>query len=132
MTGSAAAERDRALRTAGGVEAWPIPALRAGLGYEEEPVSPPLVGRLPVQGTVERDGRTGRFDDVVGRGFALIVDGDAGSLAPGLRAAFEAIGGRVATLGRGIEMRMAVSPGGCVRTARRPRSSARTSRCSGR
>ena len=37
----------------------------------------PLAGTLSVQGVVARAGREGRFDDVVGRGFQLIVaDGD--------------------------------------------------------
>jgi 3-(3-hydroxy-phenyl)propionate hydroxylase len=39
--------------------------------------SEPLAGTLSVQGLVARAGRHGRFDDVVGRGFQLIVaDGD--------------------------------------------------------
>jgi 2-polyprenyl-6-methoxyphenol hydroxylase-like FAD-dependent oxidoreductase len=96
----AAAERDRALRAAGGVEPWPFPALGTGLGHSDEGVFPPLTGQLSVQGTVELDGRRGRFDDVVGRGFTLIVDGREGrDLAPAPRAAFEALGGRIADLG---------------------------------
>ena len=96
----AAAQRDRALRAAGGVEPWPFPALGPGLGHPDEGISPSLVGQLSVQGTVESAGRSGRFDDVVGRGFSLIIDGGAeDALAPGTRAAFEAIGGRIAALG---------------------------------
>jgi len=99
----AAAERDRRLRAAGGVEPWPFPALGPGLGHTDWRVSPPLVGCLSVQGMVECDGRVGRFDDIVGRGFKLIVD-DAGgvALADGTRRAFEAIGGRVAALGADV------------------------------
>jgi hypothetical protein len=52
---------------------------------------------------VERFGRSGRFDDVVGRGFSLIIDDGSGEgLAPGTRAAFEAIGGRIAALGANV------------------------------
>jgi 2-polyprenyl-6-methoxyphenol hydroxylase-like FAD-dependent oxidoreductase len=99
----AAAQRDRALRAAGGVEPWPFPALGPGLGHVDEGISPSLVGQLSVQGMVERFGRSGRFDDVVGRGFSLIIDDGSGEgLAPGTRAAFEAIGGRIAALGANV------------------------------
>ena len=77
----AAARRDRALRAAGGVEPWPFPALGPGLGHPDEGISPSLVGQLSVQGSVESAGRSGRFDDVVGRGVLLIIDdGSGGSL----------------------------------------------------
>ena len=99
----AAAQRDRALRAAGGVEPWPFPALGPGLGHVDEGISPSRVGPLSVQGMVERFGRSGRFDDVVGRGFSLIIDDGSGEgLAPGTRAAFEAIGGRIAALGANV------------------------------
>ncbi|MBV8946454.1 MAG: bifunctional 3-(3-hydroxy-phenyl)propionate/3-hydroxycinnamic acid hydroxylase [Solirubrobacterales bacterium] len=72
----AAAERDAMLRQ---VEAPPpldMPALSAGVLHR--PVdrgSDPLAGALSVQGLVRSAGREGRFDDVVGRGFQLIVAG---------------------------------------------------------
>jgi len=100
---TAAAQRDRALRAAGGVEPWPFPALGPGLGHPDGGVSPSLVGQLSVQGSVESAGRSGRFDDVVGRGFSLIVDDDCvDHLAPAARAAFEALGGRIAALGADV------------------------------
>ncbi len=68
-------QRDRALRAAGGVEPWPFPGLGPGLGHPDERVSPPLVGQLSVQGRVESGGREGLLDDVIGRGFVLLVDG---------------------------------------------------------
>jgi 2-polyprenyl-6-methoxyphenol hydroxylase-like FAD-dependent oxidoreductase len=99
----AAAQRDRALRAAGGVEPWPFPALGPGLGHADDGISPSLVGQLSVQGSVESAGRSGRFDDVVGRGFSLIIDDDSvDHLAPAARAAFEAIGGRIAALGANV------------------------------
>jgi flavoprotein hydroxylase len=53
-----------------------------------------------VQGTVGSGGREGLFDDVIGRGFVLLIDGSAdGALPEGGRGAFEAIGGRIAGLG---------------------------------
>ena len=99
----AAAQRDRALRAAGGVEPWPFPALGPGLGHADDGISPSLVGQLSVQGSVESAGRSGRFDDVVGRGFSLILDdGVADELSPAARGAFESIGGRVAALGANV------------------------------
>ncbi len=70
----AAAERDAMLRQ---VEAPPpleLAPLSGGLLHR--PVgggSDPLAGTLSVQGLVRRAGREGRFDDLVGRGFQLIV-----------------------------------------------------------
>jgi 2-polyprenyl-6-methoxyphenol hydroxylase-like FAD-dependent oxidoreductase len=97
---AAAAQRDQALRAAGGVEPWPFPGLGPGLGHPDERISPPLVGHLSLQGRVECDGRSGLLDDVVGRGFVLLVDGSADDALPAAsRAAFERIGGRIAGLG---------------------------------
>jgi hypothetical protein len=55
----------------------------------------PAAGQLFVQDRVRRDGATGLFDDVVGRGFALVSPhGDpARALGPELAAFFESIGG---------------------------------------
>ncbi|MBV9806640.1 MAG: hypothetical protein JO286_05625, partial [Solirubrobacterales bacterium] len=72
----AAAERDAMLRQ---VEAPPpldMPALSAGVLHRPvDRASDPLAGALSVQGRVRSAGREGRFDDVVGRGFQLIVAG---------------------------------------------------------
>ncbi len=97
---AAAAQRDQALRAAGGVEPWPFPGLGPGLGHPDERVSPPLLGQLSVQGRVESGGRDGLLDDVIGRGFVLLVDGSAAAaLRADARGAFEAMGGRIAGLG---------------------------------
>jgi 2-polyprenyl-6-methoxyphenol hydroxylase-like FAD-dependent oxidoreductase len=70
----AAVERDTNLR---GVDAPPpveFPPLIEGAIRQGEDGSPdPLAGTLGVQGRVAVDGREGLFDDVVGRGWTLIV-----------------------------------------------------------
>jgi hypothetical protein len=72
----AAAERDAMLRQ---VEAPPpleLPPLNGGLLHRSrDDRSDALAGTLSVQGLVCRAGRVGRFDDMVGRGFQLIVAG---------------------------------------------------------
>ncbi len=72
----AAAERDAALRH---VEPPPPPELAPLTGGAiHSPVggdADPLAGQLSVQGVVSRAGREGRFDDVVGPGFQLVVAG---------------------------------------------------------
>lgn len=72
----AAAERDAVLREA---EPPPPPELAPLTGGAiHRPVggdADPLAGRLSVQGVVSRAGREGRFDDVVGPGFQLVVAG---------------------------------------------------------
>ena len=73
----AAAERDAALRAAGPPPPLELAPLTAGLLHQPIGEPDPLAGTLSVQGVVERAGREGRFDDVVGGGFQLIVaDGD--------------------------------------------------------
>ncbi len=71
----AAAERDAVLRQA---EPPPPPELAPLTGgCINRPAggdADPLAGTLSVQGSVSRAGREGRFDDVVGPGFQLIVD----------------------------------------------------------
>ncbi len=70
----AAAERDAVLRQA---EPPPPPELAPLTGgVIHRPVggdADPLAGKLSVQGMISRAGREGRFDDVVGPGFQLIV-----------------------------------------------------------
>jgi 2-polyprenyl-6-methoxyphenol hydroxylase-like FAD-dependent oxidoreductase len=94
----AAAERDAMLRQ---VEAPPplgLPPLSDGVLRRRG--SEPLAGTLSVQGLVRRAGREGRFDDVVGRGFQLIVaagDPIAG-LAGDQRALIDALDVSVASL----------------------------------
>jgi 2-polyprenyl-6-methoxyphenol hydroxylase-like FAD-dependent oxidoreductase len=72
-----AAERDAVLRAAGPPPPLELAPLATGLLHQPIGEADPLAGTLSVQGVVERAGREGRFDDVVGRGFQLIVaDGD--------------------------------------------------------
>jgi hypothetical protein len=89
-----------------------VPAARA-TGLTTPPPSPaigpgcwdaacPAAGSLFVQGRVERGGRRGRFDDVVGGGFALVsTQGDpAATLSDAQRAFFASLGGVSAHVSR--------------------------------
>ncbi len=70
----AASERDAMLRQAGSPPPLELAPLGAGvLKRRDAGGSDPLAGTLGVQGVIARDGDGGRFDDVVGGGFALIV-----------------------------------------------------------
>jgi 2-polyprenyl-6-methoxyphenol hydroxylase-like FAD-dependent oxidoreductase len=75
----AAAERDAMLRQLEAPPPLDLAPLNDGLLHRPsgEGRHDPLAGTLSVQGFVARAGRQGRFDDVVGGGFQLIVaDGD--------------------------------------------------------
>ena len=64
-----------------------------------------LAGKPSIQGNVAYRGRTGRFDDAVGRGWFLITDVAAADqkLTDEQKADFERIGGQVVTIGaRGL------------------------------
>ena len=97
----AAAERDATLR---GVDAPPpleLPPLSDGALHRPAGSAPDsLAGALSVQGLVRRAGRDGRFDDVVGRGFQLIVADDEAlaSLSSDQRALIDALDMTVASL----------------------------------
>jgi 2-polyprenyl-6-methoxyphenol hydroxylase-like FAD-dependent oxidoreductase len=100
----AAAERDAAVR---GADAPPppveFPPLQDGVIRRAPDGSPdPLAGALSVQGRVTVDGREGLFDDVVGRGWALIAaDGDPLEILDDeQRGALGALGATVASLDR--------------------------------
>jgi 2-polyprenyl-6-methoxyphenol hydroxylase-like FAD-dependent oxidoreductase/catechol 2,3-dioxygenase-like lactoylglutathione lyase family enzyme len=69
LDADAARERDAALRCA---EAPPAPGL-PGLSDGLRSAQAPLAGELAVQGTVRIDGRSGRFNDLVGDGFVLLA-----------------------------------------------------------
>ncbi len=98
----AAAERDAALRQADPPRPPELPPLTAGALHR--PVlsgdADPLAGKLSVQGVVSRAGREGRFDDLAGTGFQLIVaDGDPlGQLSSEHRALIDALDMRIASL----------------------------------
>jgi 2-polyprenyl-6-methoxyphenol hydroxylase-like FAD-dependent oxidoreductase len=67
-----AAARDIAFRNGGRPPASEIPGIgRDGCTVRQG--DDPLAGERAVQGVVEVDGRTGRFDDVLGPGFALVL-----------------------------------------------------------
>ena len=69
-----AAARDEAFRTGTAPPPPPFPILRSGLlaGGDDA-----LAGRLAPQGRVRVGERVGRFDDVVGRGWVLLLDARA-------------------------------------------------------
>src|SRR5262249_48282577 len=79
-----------AAREKGLTPPMPTPAIGPGVLLEGDP----FAGHLFVQGQVQIGG-TGRFDDVVGRGFGLVsTAGDpAAALDPALAAYFASIGG---------------------------------------
>ena len=121
----AAAERDAMLRAAGPPPPLELPPLTGGAAPPAAATADPLAGTLSVQGVVARAGREGRFDDVVGRGFQLIVAGGdpLEQLAAEQRALLDAldVDGRVARPGRAARRpRPRRSPHRVARGARRP------------
>jgi 2-polyprenyl-6-methoxyphenol hydroxylase-like FAD-dependent oxidoreductase len=69
LDADAAAERDAALRAADAPPPIDFPPLPAGLLA----AGAPLAGARAIQGTVRHGERSGRFDDVIGRGFVLLT-----------------------------------------------------------
>jgi 2-polyprenyl-6-methoxyphenol hydroxylase-like FAD-dependent oxidoreductase len=96
----AAAERDKMLRAAGPPPPLELAPLTAGVLHHPGGEGDPLVGTLSVQGIVEHAGRAGRFDDVVGGGFQLIVaEGDPlGALSDRDQKLLDVLGATVASL----------------------------------
>jgi 2-polyprenyl-6-methoxyphenol hydroxylase-like FAD-dependent oxidoreductase len=97
----AAAERDRLLRSVGPPPPLELPSLAAGLLHGAGGDGrDPLAGTLSVQGVVAHQGREGLFDDVVGRGFALIAAGGdpVEQLGPENRELVDMLGMTVASL----------------------------------
>jgi len=95
-----AAERDAMLRAAGLPPPLELAPLTAGLLQQTIGKPDPLAGTLSVQGVVEREGREGRFDEVVGGGFQLIVAGGDPfeHLSNRHRALLDTLGATVTTL----------------------------------
>jgi 2-polyprenyl-6-methoxyphenol hydroxylase-like FAD-dependent oxidoreductase len=89
----AAAERDAALRAADAPPPLALPPLQQGTLAAGRL----LAGDRSVQGVVRVDGRDGRFDDVVGKGFVLLTR-QAVDLAEGHVAFLERIGARAVAL----------------------------------
>jgi hypothetical protein len=96
----AAAERDAMLRQVDAPPPLELASLTAGLLHQPIGEPDPLAGTLSVQGLVEREGREGRFDDLIGNGFQLIVaDGDPFEhLSDPRRALLDTLDATVATL----------------------------------
>jgi 2-polyprenyl-6-methoxyphenol hydroxylase-like FAD-dependent oxidoreductase len=67
-----AAERDEMLRNGTAPPPEPLPGIEAGV-LHRPPDAHPAVGQLSLQARVQAYGRVGRFDDVVGRGWTLLL-----------------------------------------------------------
>jgi 2-polyprenyl-6-methoxyphenol hydroxylase-like FAD-dependent oxidoreductase len=89
----AAAERDAALRAADASPPIELPPLEPGLVARDAL----MAGTRSVQGIVRWNGRTGRFDDVVGRGFVLLTQRDV-ALSDDQWAFLERIGAHIVVL----------------------------------
>src|SRR5437870_11735499 len=86
-----------AVKDRGPTPPLPTPAIGPGLLVDGDP----LAGQLFLQGEVRRGATTGRFDDVVGRGFTLVSAraDPARFLTPDLAAFFASIRGTSAHVG---------------------------------
>lgn len=97
-----AAERDARLKAEHAIQSQigPVSSHEALLGDGTWVSSDHLAGKPSIQGQVAYRGRTGRFDDVVGRGWFLLSTVGSGSpLTPEQVERFSAIGGRALTVG---------------------------------
>lgn len=97
-----AAERNERMKAEHAIQSQsgPVPAHEAVLGCGTWIQSDPLAGKPSVQSVVAAGGRTGRFDDVVGRGWFVISAAGADAPLKGERAErFSALGGRQLTIG---------------------------------
>jgi 3-(3-hydroxy-phenyl)propionate hydroxylase len=81
----------------------PIPEPRLGPGVVLR--GDPHAGTLFVQGRVARAGRTGLFDDVVGRGWTLLSRADDPQLSPAAATTLAALGGTVVRIGSAAPVR---------------------------
>ena len=90
-----AAARDRRMLAEARERSGPVEAALPALGPGCFAAGAPAAGYLFVQDLVHARGVTGRFDDVVGRGFALVspVGDPAAALAPDERAFLASLGG---------------------------------------
>jgi 2-polyprenyl-6-methoxyphenol hydroxylase-like FAD-dependent oxidoreductase len=95
-----AAARDRRMIAEARERKAPVPSALPPLGPGFRAATP-AAGELFVQDRVRRGGETGLFDDVVGRGFALVSPaGDpSAQLDPELAAFFRSLGGVTAHVG---------------------------------
>ncbi|MGP3916600.1 bifunctional 3-(3-hydroxy-phenyl)propionate/3-hydroxycinnamic acid hydroxylase MhpA [Nonomuraea sp. 10N515B] len=100
----AAAQRDAAFRAGQAPPPPTIPALADGVLHHQPDgtVTPPTGGLVP-QGRVTAGELTGRFDDVVGRGFVLVSAIDvAAVLSPEHRGFLSELGCRMVRLGHDV------------------------------
>jgi len=100
----AAAQRDAAFKAGHAPPPPAIPTLVAGVVHRQDDgsVAPPAGGLVP-QGRVTAAGRTGRFDDVVGRGFVLVTAGGvAEALTAEQRRFLDELGCSVVRLGHNV------------------------------
>ena len=98
---AAAAQRDAAFKAGQAPPPPAMPTLTDGVVHHQMDgtVAPPAGGLVP-QGRVTADGATGRFDDVVGRGFVLVANVDVDAALTGEQRRFLGeLGCRVARLG---------------------------------
>ena len=97
-----AAARDQRMRAEARKQTSPIEAPLPPLGPGCFAEDAPAAGQLFVQDLVRHRGRTGRFDDAVGRGFALVspVGDPAAALDPELAAWFGSLGGLTAKVAK--------------------------------
>lgn len=95
-----AAERDRTFLQGLAEPPPPFPHLMDGLVHRTATGEPEAgAGVLAPHATVERQGRTGRLDDLVGTGFLIIGLGDvASALSSEVQADLEAVGARYVAL----------------------------------
>ena len=100
----AAAQRDAAFKAGQAPPPPAMPTVTDGVVHHQPDgaVAPPA-GSLVPQGRVTAGGRSGRFDDVVGRGFALVSTVDvASALADEQRRFLDELGCRVVRLGTDV------------------------------
>jgi 3-(3-hydroxy-phenyl)propionate hydroxylase len=99
-----AAQRDAAFKAGKAPPPPAMPAVTGGVVHHQPDgaVAPPA-GSLVPQGRVTAGGRTGRFDDVAGGGFALVSTVDVASALTGEQRRFlDSLGCRVVRLGTGV------------------------------
>jgi 2-polyprenyl-6-methoxyphenol hydroxylase-like FAD-dependent oxidoreductase len=98
-----AAERDRRMSAEARERAQPVEARLPPLGPGCFAAGDPLAGHLFVQDLVQLGSSAGRFDDVIGRGFALVsMAGDPrAALDAELADWFRSLGGLTAHVGKG-------------------------------
>lgn len=97
-----AAERDAGMIAEYKANPRPVDPHDALLGHGTWDATDSLAGKPSIQGLVAHAGRTGLFDDTVGRGWMLLTSVDAADeqLTDAQVAFFAKLGGRVVTVGR--------------------------------